>query len=79
MTGRDSGRLLALALPGADLEDSLADPDLADVVQKRGEEQVLAFLVGDAELFRNRRDVVGDLLGVPAQEGVLGLEGLGQQ
>jgi hypothetical protein len=59
-------------------QNALADADLADVVQERGEQQVLALVLGDVELLCHRRDVLGDLFGVPAQEWVLGLERLGE-
>ncbi len=53
-------------------EDALADPDLADVVQQRGKEELLAAQGFEAETVGDGRYVAGDLLGVAAQERVLG-------
>src|SRR3712207_9569157 len=47
LLGRERGRLQ---------QDALADPDLADVVQERRKEQLLALRRLDAEPLRNRQD-----------------------
>ena len=52
-------------------QDPLGDPDLAEVVQQRAEDQLLAAALVDPESFGDRADVRGDLLGVPTDEGVL--------
>jgi hypothetical protein len=59
-------------------QDALADPDLADVVQQRGEHQLLAATRLQLEAVGDRGHVVRDLVGVRPQEGVLGLDRVGQ-
>ncbi len=70
------GALLRREPPGLE-QDALGDPELADVVQQRAEGELLA-LPGGLEPAWRPADVVGDVLGVPAQERVLGLDRLGE-
>ncbi len=59
-------------------QDAFADADLAHVVQQRGEHELLAPARSQVQPVGDSGHVVRDLVGVRAQEGVLGLDGVGQ-